>query len=462
MIPPWCLRLRCHCRPRSKRRHRGAVDPPGLRNFLWLVALIAAISGVSCGRGSSPPEGIELVFKHARILGPADPIARLLAEFEARHPAVKVRAEALPWSSDEQRQFFVINLEGGRPGFDVMMLDVIWVPEFARAGWLLDLTSRIGPDELAPHFPSAARAAVFEDRTWALPWLMNVGLLYYRRDLLDRYGFRPPATYDELVAQIERVRAGEGPERLLHGFLWQGKQYEGLVVNVLEGLWAAGTELLGPGGTILPDPERAAEVLGFLRMLLRTGLSPAWVAAADEELSRRPFGQGQALFLRNWPYAMDLFQQPHSPVRGKVGIAPLPGHRGGRPGAGSTGGAHLAVHRATRHPEAAVALVRYLAGEQAQRAMALGASLNPTRMALYDDPDIVRAHPWMPEVRDLMLAGRPRPVTPYYLMMSTLLQPELSAALVGVKSPARVVAEARRSLGFMLGEVAAGAGGSRR
>jgi multiple sugar transport system substrate-binding protein len=94
--------------------------------------------------------------------------------------------------------------------------------------------------------------------------------------------------------------------------------------------------------------------------------------------------------------------------------------------------------------------------------MALGASLNPTRMALYDDPDIVRAHPWMPEVRDLMLAGRPRPVTPYYLMMSTLLQPELSAALVGVKSPARVVAEARRSLGFMLGEVAAGAGGSRR
>lgn len=421
---------------------------------------LAAVLAAACGPGAPPPGPVTVVFKHARILGPADPVPGLLAEFEARNPGVRVVAEALPWSSDEQRQFFVINLEGGRPGFDVMMLDVIWVSEFARAGWLLDLTPHLEPDELAPHFPSAVAAAVYQGRTWALPWLMNVGLLYYRRDLLDRHGLGPPETYEDLVSQIERVRAGEGGR--LHGFLWQGKQYEGLVVNVLEGLWAAGTELLGADGSVLPDPERAARALAFLRMLIRTGLSPAWVTAADEELTRRPFGQGEAIFLRSWPYAMDLFEQPGSPVRGQVGIAPLPRHRDGRRGAGSTGGAHLGVHGATRHPEAAVALARFLAAEPAQKAMARAAALNPSRMSLYTDPDLVRTHPWLPEVRALMLEGRPRPVTPYYLMMSTMLQPELSAAIVGRKSPERVVADARRSLGFMLGEMAASGRGADR
>jgi multiple sugar transport system substrate-binding protein len=430
------------------RKHRR-----GCRRLAFLLTAVLA-GAAACGPGAPPTGPVTLVFKHARILGPADPVPRLLAEFEAQHPGVRVRAEALPWNADEQRQFFVINLEGGRPGFDVMMLDVVWVPEFARAGWLLDLTPHLTPDELAPHFPSAVEAARYGGRVWAVPWLMNVGLLYYRRDLLDRYGLRPPETYVDLVAQIEQVRAGEG-SRHLHGFLWQGKQYEGLVVNVLEQLWATGSELLGPDSQVLPDSARAAEALEFLRMLIRTGLSPAWVTA-DEELTRRPFGQGEALFLRNWPYAMILFEQPDSPVRGKVGITPLPRHGDGRRGAGATGGAHLAVHRGTRQSAAAIALVRFLAGERAQKAMALAAALNPTWMSLYGDPDVVRAHPWMPEVRALMMEGRPRPVTPYYLMMSTLLQPELSAALVGLKTPTRVVADARRSLEFMLGTVQAG------
>jgi len=143
-----------------------------------------------------------------------------------------VTSESLPWSSDEQHQFYVINLEGRSPGFDVMMLDVIWVPEFARAGWLLDLTDRVRPEELAPHFASTVAAATWAGRVWALPWNMNVGLLYYRADLLAKYGLRPPETWEELEAAVRTIRAGERDPRL-EGYLWQGKQYEGMVVNVL-------------------------------------------------------------------------------------------------------------------------------------------------------------------------------------------------------------------------------------
>ncbi|MGH7399857.1 MAG: extracellular solute-binding protein, partial [Candidatus Rokuibacteriota bacterium] len=305
-----------------------------------LSLLLAVLVAGGCGDHPDPGAPVTLVFKHAKILGPADPVPGLLRRFEAEHPGVRVQSESLTWSSDEQHQFYVINLEGGSPPFDVMMLDVIWVPEFARAGWILDLTPFVPAASLTEHFPSAIEPAVQDGRLWALPWFMNVGLLYYRADLLARYGLRPPETYDELADQVRRIRAGERDPRL-DGYLWQGKQYEGGMVNVLEALWANGAPLIDEAGHLFPEPERARESLAFLRGLIESGVSPAWVTAADEELTRRPFGDGRAIFLRSWPYALDLFELPDSRVRGKVGMAPLPRLRHGPVGAGSTGGAHL-------------------------------------------------------------------------------------------------------------------------
>jgi multiple sugar transport system substrate-binding protein len=419
-----------------------------LRRAAWPLVLtvwLLALGGCGAGQERGP---VTLVFKYARILGNADPLPELLRAFEAAHPGVRVKGEALPWASDDQHQFYVINLEGRSPGFDVMMLDCIWVPEFARAGWLTDLTAYLRPDELVPYFASAVTAGTYAGRVWALPWNMNVGLLYYRTDLLARYGLRPPETYEELVAAVRQIRAAER-DPALEGYLWQGKQYEGLVVNVLEAFWANGTRLLGEDGTILPEPARAADALRFLRGLIETNVSPAWTTAADEELSRRAFGDGHAIFLRNWPYAMELFEAPGSAVRGNVAFASLPGPARGA-GVGSTGGAHLGVSRRSRHPELAVALARHLTSPPAQRAIALGAALSPTRRDLYHDPELVRAHPGMPRLDALMLTGRPRPVTPAYLLVSSTVQPEFSAALVGVKSPERAIADARARLRYFL------------
>jgi multiple sugar transport system substrate-binding protein len=419
-----------------------------IRIVFVVLSLVA-----TAGCGERPARGpVTLVFKHAKILGPSDPVAGLLREFESLHPGVRVRSESLPWNSDEQHQFYVVNLEGGNPGVDVLMLDVIWVPEFVRAGWLLDLTPFVGPPDLAPYFPADVAVAEEDGRVWTLPWFTNVGLLYYRKDLLDKYGLEPPETYAALAEQVERIRSGEQDPRL-DGFLWQGKQYEGMVVNVLEGLWANGTRLLGESGAVFPEPDRAAEALAFLRGTIVTGVSPSWVTAADEELTRRAFQDGRAIFLRNWPYAMDLFEQAGSAVRGKVGIASLPRHSHGRRGAGSTGGAHLAVYRGTRHPDIAVALARFLTGEMAERAMAAGAALSPSRRALYHEPDLVRSHPSFPAISALTMLGRPRPVTPYYLMLSTMLQPEFSAALVGIKTPREAVAAARHQIEHLLASV---------
>jgi multiple sugar transport system substrate-binding protein len=414
-----------------------------------LLLLLPALVAGGCRERPVAGGPITLVFKHAKILGPADPVPGLLRRFEAEHPGVRVQSEALTWSSDEQHQFYVINLEGGSPPFDVMMLDVIWVPEFARAGWILDLTPSVPPAERDAHFATAIEPALQEGRLWALPWFMNVGLLYYRADLLAKYGFRAPETYDELAEQVGRIRAGERDPRL-DGYLWQGKQYEGGMVNVLEAFWANGARLLDEAGRPFPEPARARESLTFLRGLIESGVSPAWVTAADEELTRRPFGDGRAIFLRSWPYALDLFERSDSPVRGKVGVAPLPRLRHGAVGAGSTGGAHLAVSARTQHPALAVELARFLTGETAQRAMTQGAALRPSRPALYRDPALVARDPTLPALHALMLRGRPRPVTPYYLMLSTTLQPEFSAVLVGRKSPERAMRDATAQVEHLL------------
>ncbi|HEX6078756.1 MAG TPA: ABC transporter substrate-binding protein [Methylomirabilota bacterium] len=414
------------------------MAPRPARAALLVAGLLLALLAAGCRPGPSGSGPVTLVFKHAKILGPADPVPGLLRRFEAEHPGVRVQAEALTWSSDEQHQFYVINLEGGSPPFDVMMLDVIWVPEFARAGWILDLTGRVPSAERDAHFASAIEPAIQDGRLWALPWFMNVGLLYYRKDLLEKYGLAPPETYDELVRQVRVVQAGER-DRRLDGYLWQGKQYEGGMVNVLEALWANGTRVIDEAGRPFPEPERAREALAVLRGLIESGVSPPWVTAADEELTRRPFGDGRAIFLRGWPYALDLFELPDSRVRGRVGVAPMPRLAHGPVGAAATGGAHLAVSAHTRHPELATELVRFLTSAAAQRAMTEGAALRPSRPALYHDPQLIARDPTLPALLPLIERGHPRPITPYYLMLSTTLQPEFSAVLVGRKSPARAV-----------------------
>jgi trehalose/maltose transport system substrate-binding protein len=398
------------------------------RAGMALALLVLAAAGCAERRA----DDVRLVFRHSRMPGERDPLPALLRDFERHHPGIVVAHEPLPWTADVQHQFYVINLEGRSAGFDVLMLDVIWVAEFARAGWLLDLTDRWPAAERREHFAAMVEAATLRDRLWAVPWVMNVGLLYYRADLLARQGLAPPTSYAALADHAAAVTRAVGDGHLA-GFLWQGKQYEGLVVNVLEAMWGEGTDLMSADGRLLPDPARAAAALAHRRALLARGISPSLVTAADEELTRREFGAGRGVFLRNWPYARALFEAPGSPVAGRVGITALPG-------GGALGGAHLAIHAGTRHPEAAWALVRHLSTPAAQRAIADAVGLHPTRPALIDDPAL----------RTIFAGARPRPVTPWYQTLSATLQPELSAAILGLKPARQALDDAERRLAYFL------------
>jgi len=425
-----------------------------VRSRLSIVAaLLSALSLLAVGCGAHPAEPaagapVTIVFKHAKHPR-YEVLKELIREFEVEHPRIRVRQEILPATTDEQHQFYVINLAGGAGDFDVIDMDVIWVPEFARAGWLVDLTPRITPEELAPLNPAALEADWFAGRLYAVPWFVDAGVLYYRRDLLEKHGFSPPTTYPELRAQARHILAQEQNERL-RGFVWQGLQYEGLVCVALEFIRGNGGNVVGADGKVTLTEPATLEALDFMGNLVGPGkITPALVSTLNEEATRHIFQSGRAVFMRNWPYAWRLLNQPDSPVAGRVGLTMVP-HFPGHASAPTLGGFHLGVNANSAHPEEAIAFARFMIRYRAQKQIILHVGVLAAHREVYRDPEVLGAFPWLEALLPSLEKVQARPVTPYYLMISQILQPELSAVVTGIRSPQQAMQLARQQIEHVL------------
>jgi len=411
-----------------------------------VILAFCAVFVLSCTPAGDQPDGRTLlVFKHGKLSGDGTVLSNLLREFEQRHPGVTIREELLPASSDQQHQYYAMNLDGGQAPFDLLGVDTIWVQEFAKAGWITPLDTLLPLGERDQFFPGPVEAATFEERLYAVPWYIDAGVLYYRRDLLDRHKLSPPQTWPELVRSAKLVLDAEQDADLV-GFVWQGKQYEGLICFALEVLRSNGADLWEG------DQERARAGLRFLRETIAGHrITPLSMSMADEESTRRIFGDGRALFMRNWPYARSLLEREGSPVRGKVGVVPLPSFPG-YASAPVLGGWLLAVPQSSPRREAAGELIRYLTSPSVQRLVASELGYNPTRRALYYDETLAVARPGLKELYPVFLGARPRPVTPYYLLLSQAVQPEVSALVVGLKTPRETLEAVRRHTERIVGQ----------
>jgi multiple sugar transport system substrate-binding protein len=383
-----------------------------------------------------------LVFKHGKIAGDPEQLEKLLRKFEDENPGIAVKDEILPSSTDEQHQFYVINLEGRSRDFDVISMDVIWVPEFARAGWLRNLSNLLPDDERKEFFHGPMDAVTYKNKVYAIPWYIDAGILYYRKDLLKKYSFSPPKTWQELVDIAQYITSRE---KGLYGFIWQGKQYEGLVCNVLEYFWGNGGDVLKNGKVVINSPENIY-ALQFMRDLItKYKITPPLVTTAIEEPTRHIFGNGRALFMRNWPYAWNIFEKQGSPVKGKVGVAPLPSFKSGM-SASTLGGWQLGINKYSRNPDAAERLVKFLTSSEEQKTLAITIGYKPPRKSLYRDKDLMNKQPFIGSLYDIFLNARPRPVTPYYMMITQVMQPDFSAALSGIKTPGDALNSAQKQI----------------
>lgn len=303
---------------------------------------------------------------------------------------------SMPSSTSERLALYQQFLSAHNSAIDIFELDVVW-PGILKTH-LLPLNDRVPQEEVAQHFPAVIANNTVDGQLLAMPLYTDVGIFYYRKDLLEKYGKPAPKTWDEMTVTAQAIQAAERAEGNADfwGYVWQGRAYEGLTCNAVEWLFSqGGGTLVDDSGAITIPNDNATRAIDLAASWVGT-ISPKGVLNYSEEEARGVFQSGKALFMRNWPYAWSLSQGKDSPVKGLVGVSVLPGSKG-HAGTGTLGGWQLAVSRYTEQPDKAVELVRYLTSAKVQKRFALEASYNPTIETLYQDKQVLAKLP-APEV----------------------------------------------------------------
>ncbi len=349
------------------------------------------------------------------------------------NPNVHVEVLDSPDSADERLSLYLSFFEAESPEVDVYQIDVIWPGELEDH--FLDLYEYGAEEYVDMHFEHIVENNTnIDGELIAMPWFTDAGLLYYRKDLLDKYGLDVPETWAELEEYAGIILDGErehNPD--FEGFVWQGSAYEGLTTNVLE--WFAsnqGGTFISPEGVITVLNERNQEMLEMAAGWVGD-ISPAGITAFMEEDARAIWHDGNAAFMRNWPYAYSLSLETDAFEPEDFGVAPLPAGEDGEPAA-TLGGWNVAVSQYSEHPEEAADLAFFLAGWDVQKMRATDASLNPTIPELYEDEDVLEANPFMEELFDVFVNAVPRPSTvtgDNYSAASSIIYTEVHSVLTG-------------------------------
>jgi multiple sugar transport system substrate-binding protein len=348
---------------------------------------------------------------------------KLVSEFNERETDVRVRIVEGPPATNAREDLYSTSFLSGEASFDIVYCDVIWVAKFAAAGWLRDLSPRLSQEDREDFLATELKAGSYKGRLYRMPAFTDAGLLYYRKDLVPV----PPRTFDELTAQ---AREHQTKERW--GFLWQGKQYEGLITVFLEILWGFGGEWIEQETrqTRIDGPE-ALEALKFLKGTIGT-ISPPGVTGYIEEDTRLLFQSGRAVFLRNWPYVWTLMRRSDAPVADKVSYTTMV-HAPGKPGAATLGGWGFAISNYCPSPEKAWKFVEFVTRREQLVRVQQEMGRIPSRKSLLPA-----------EFSPIAEKARMRPAIPEYAQASDILQRWISAALTGRVACDEALREAAR------------------
>ena len=309
-----------------------------------------------------------------------------------------IRVELMPSPEDAVEQLVVWRelLDNHATVPDVYAMDTIWPA--ILGDHLLDLKPYVSAQEIADQFPGLIANFTVNGRLVALPYYLNTGLLFYRTDLLRKYGYNaPPKSWEELEKASARIQAGERArgQKNFWGFVWQGAATEALTCNALEWQVSEG------GGNILEKDAVTVnnrQTIRAWKMAARWpgSISPPSVVAYKEWDAFNRWRTGQAVFMRNWSNAYIVASAENSPVRGKFGISSLP--RGQAGISGTLGGDGYAVSRYSLHPREAAMLVRFLSGRNQQLRRSQKPGEPPTIPELYKNPSVLAANPYFSDV----------------------------------------------------------------
>jgi trehalose/maltose transport system substrate-binding protein len=411
--------------------------------MLKAIKVAAALAGIAWAL----PAGAVTVSIACGTVGAEFERCREGTEAWAKKTGNEVRLVQTPSSATERLAVYQQLLAAKSGDVDVFQIDVVW-PGILGTHFI-DMTQAMG-DAIKQHFPPIVTANTVNGQLVGVPWFTDAGILYYRKDLLEKHGRQVPTTWAELTetAQMiqEKERAGN-PN--FWGYVFQAKSYEGLTCNALE--WVdsfGGGSIVSPDGKITINNPKAVAALTLAASWVNK-ISPQGVLNYTEEEARGAFQSGSALFMRNWPYAWALANAGDSPVKDKIGIAALP--KGGADGknSGALGGWQLAVSKYSKNQEAAIDLVKFLTSSEEQKRRAITGGFTPTLPALYQDADVLKANPHFKELYTTFTNAVARPSAPTgerYNQVSSEFYSAVHRTLSGQDKPDASLANLQRSL----------------
>jgi trehalose/maltose transport system substrate-binding protein len=331
----------------------------------------------------------------------------LATEF-SKDTGIKVNVVPHPAASDASYSQLARAFSTHSSSIDVAMIDVVWPGAFAP--FLVDLKPKLGA-QAKIHAAGIVASDTVNGKLVAMPWFGDFGMLYYRTDLLKKYGYAaPPTTWAQLFAMAKKITDGEkASNSSFSGFVFQGNAYEGLTCDSLE--WIAssgGGHFIDNGKADINNPKAAAILDLFRSNIGQT--TPRGVTTYQEGETHTAFIDGDAAFMRNWPYAYSLAQAAGSKVAGKFAVAPLP-HGPGGGSVATVGGWQLAVSKYSKHPDAAIEFVRYMTSKPVEKFDTITNSNVPTIPSLANDPQVKKAAPYLnPATANVPRATRPSTV----------------------------------------------------
>lgn len=403
------------------------------RHFLQLSAAgagglaLAGLSGCSDSPGKSGGPVVLAVSPDLKDL-----IAKPIKQFATGGTQVKVRV--MPADTGQFFDQMRTQLQAGAAEIDVFMGDISWPIQFGSNGWLADISSRFDAGTRAQYFESAVKANTWKGKIYGLPWFTDAGILYYRKDLLEASGYSaPPATWAELQQMAAKVSKDK---KVRNGFVFQGAQYEGGTVNGLEFIRSAGGDVL-TDGKVTVNSAKAIRGLQIQRSMVQSGVSPRAVAQFKEDESGGAFMNGDAVFLRNWPFMYASLADPEaSKVRTEqVGVAELPVAEAGHTPVNVGGGWNFMINAKSGRQDAAWKLAQFMSAPAQQKVWAAEGGYMPTRPSVFDDPEVIKAQPVLKLAKAAAQHTTTPPTSPNYSDMSLAMAQAFNESLRGAASP---------------------------
>ena len=433
---------------RTMRATRGTVSRgAGLsrKEFLRIggaglagAALLGSGALVGCGGGGeSGGNNITLSWGPDRT----GTLQKLVDKFNEQNKGeFQVNYREMPIDTGQYFDQLRTEFQSGASEIDIIVGDVIWPAQFAAQGYIADLTDRFTD---ADEFLSGPMESnTYDGKIYGVPWYTDAGLLYYRKDLLEKSGFsEPPATWDELKEMALKIKQDEG---IKSGFVFQGAEYEGGVCNGLEYILSHGGGVLDPNDPTKVIIESPESIAGFAteRSMIEDGVSEQAVSVYKEDESHATFLRGDSVFLRNWPYVYALLSDPEqSKIKpDQVDIGVIPVAEEGMKSFSTLGGWNFFINANSEKQEQAWEVIRWMTDPEQLKTNALLGSKLPTRLALYEDAEILEKVPVARLGKEAIIENStPRPVSPVYSDMSLVLAEQLNQSLKGSTSPEQAV-----------------------